>query len=122
MVLNRSINIMLRVCEMFAASHDIIFSTEKSKCMLIQTCFASGRILTPPNIYLNGECLHYVDHFKYLGHYITENLKVDLDIDRELKSLSARGNCLVRNFGFLSIDVKVSPFKCLNGKVYLAVQ
>ena len=53
----------------------------------------------------------YVHKFRYLGHIISADLKDDLDIKREIKSLNARGNVIVRKFGFLPNSVKFELFR-----------
>ena len=60
----------------------------------------------PPNIYLSGQVLRYVDHFRYLGHFVTKSIEDDMDIGREIKNLMASGNMLIRSFNFLKIDTK----------------
>ena len=64
-----------------------------------------------PNIYLGTTVLNYVKEFRYLGHVITCDFSDDLDIAREIRSLYARGNALVRNSVFLSLDVKCKLFE-----------
>ena len=64
-----------------------------------------------PNIYMAGSQLQYVSSFKYLGHFITVDLKDEMDIAREVRSLYSRGNTLIRKFGNLTLDVKCSLFK-----------
>jgi len=41
----------------------------------------------PPNVYLDGRVLVFVDPLKYLGHTITCDFTDDEDIMRELRSL-----------------------------------
>ena len=66
-------NMMLKICDTFAIDHDVIFSTTKSVCMLIQICNTASRFSISSNIYLSGNRLGYVDSFKYLGHYHGKN-------------------------------------------------
>ena len=58
-----------------------------------------------------GSQLQYVSSFKYLGHFITVDLKDEMDIAREVRSLYSRCNTLIRKFGNLTLDVKCSLFK-----------
>ena len=59
----------------------------------------------PPNVYLDGMVLEYVESFKYLGHIIKNDLTDDDAILRKVRSLSVRGNILIRNFSFCCFDV-----------------
>ena len=105
----KALNELLRVCEVFAGEHQIIFSPVKSVVMAVPPHGVAHGSL--PNIYIGGNCLVYVSEFKYLGHFITCEFKDELDIGREVRSLYARGNKLIRKFGSLSADVKCSLFK-----------
>ena len=105
----KALNSLLRLCDEFAVRNDIEFSTAKSVCMMIPS--GPNATFDPPNIFLSGAILEYVTKFKYLGHTITNNFKDDEDILREIRSLNARGNVLIRKFGFLSIETKCELFK-----------
>ncbi|CAG9130602.1 unnamed protein product [Plutella xylostella] len=62
-------------------------------------------------ITLCGAPLNRVNKFKYLGHWVTEDLTDDLDIERERRALAARCNMLARRFARCSKEVRVSLFK-----------
>ena len=105
----RGLNILLQVCKEFADLNDVKFNTEKSVCMAIR-----NRDMDPtrlPSIYLGNTVLTYVEEFKYLGHHINEAFTDDQDIQREMRSLYARGNTIIRKLGFLPLDLKCSLFK-----------
>ena len=99
----------MEICDGFARDNDIIYSTEKSVCMMIHPGARPG--FSPPPIRLSGSELQYVKCFKYLGHIISADFKDDQDTAREIKSLNRRGNVIVRKFGFLSLDVKCELFR-----------
>ena len=105
----KALDKLLAICDNYATDNDIIFSTEKSVCMLIHA--GSRPRYDPPRVWLSNAPLQYVESFKYLGHIISTNFKDDLDILRELKSLNVRGNIIVRKFGFLQTSVKCDLFK-----------
>ncbi|XP_026314039.1 uncharacterized protein LOC113225814 [Hyposmocoma kahamanoa] len=46
-------------------------------------------------IMLNGIPLKRVSHFKYLGHYIADDLKDSMGMERERRTLSVRANMLL---------------------------
>jgi len=54
---------------------------------------------------------NYVSKFKYLGHIINNGLTDDDDIGREIRSMFARTNILMRRFGKCSLSVKLQLFK-----------
>ena len=55
--------------------------------------------------------LTFVSQFKYLGHIIEHSFSDDADISRELKSLFARTNLLIRRFARCSSYVKAKLFR-----------
>ncbi|KAJ8719550.1 hypothetical protein PYW08_011725 [Mythimna loreyi] len=69
-----------------------------------------------PPILLNGVPLSRVAQFKYLGHIFTENSTDELDIDRECKTLSVRGNMLGHRFARCIAPVKITMFKAFCGQ------
>ena len=75
-------------------------------------------ISRPHNIYLIGSLLSYVDQFKYLGYFITADFADDLEIERERRSLAARGNLPLRKFGQCSYEVKYMWFKTYCNQLY----
>ena len=103
------LNSLLRIREEFAVNLVIIFNTSKSVCMALYPGSMSQNV--SPNIYLSGAVIEYVKEFRYLGHIISVDFKDDSDIRREIRSLYARGNTLIRKLNFLPIDVKCSLFK-----------
>lgn len=107
---------LLGVCETFANSHGLSYNVKKSEFMF----FAVGkkRFRTVPDLFLNGTKLNRVKSFKYLGHYVTENLCDDMDMERERRALAIRGNMLVRRFAYCSKQVKVTLFKAYCQSVY----
>ena len=81
----------------------------------MNTCLfkAAGRCpdSVPEIIRLNGLHLNRVSKIKYLGHFITDDLKDDTDIERERRALAVRGNMLARRFARCSDQVKITLFK-----------
>ena len=62
-------------------------------------------------ISLNGSVLNRVHQFKYLGHIVSDDLKDDLDVERERRALAVRSNMLVRRFSRCTGAVKITLFK-----------
>ena len=56
--------------------------------------------------------------FKYLGHILSSDGSDDLDIQRQLKSVYARGNSLIRKFHMCSNHIKALLFKSYCSSLY----
>ena len=107
---------MLLICNDFAKKNLLEFSPLKSVVLLI---LPGGYSLPrPPNVYLGGNVLAYVDSFKYLGHIISADFMDDLDIDRERRKIATRGNILVRKFGKCTVEVKCHLFRTYCYQLY----
>ncbi|XP_026319212.1 uncharacterized protein LOC113229744 [Hyposmocoma kahamanoa] len=67
---------------------------------------------------LAGASLKTVTKFKYLGHWVTDNLSDNVDLERERRSLAVRCNMLARRFAWCSRDVKITLFKAFYVSFY----
>lgn len=107
---------LLSICESYAATHGLKYNTKKSELML----FKAGRTSydSIPSVSLCGSPLPRVSQFKYLGHWVTENLSDDLDIDRERRALAVRCNMLARRFSRCTEPVKITLFKAFCQSFY----
>ncbi|CAG9131273.1 unnamed protein product [Plutella xylostella] len=107
---------LLRICEDYAMSHGLKYNVPKSKYMV----FAAGskRPDGVPPIRLYGVPLDRVEHFKYLGHVLTPDLKDCADIERERRALSIRANMLARRFARCSQNVKITLFRAFCTSLY----
>ena len=76
---------LLRICELFGASHDMIFNQKKSASVYFISETLKGAHL--PNVYLNGEVILQVDSVKYLGHHLANDLHDDLDMCRQCRAI-----------------------------------
>ena len=75
---------------------------------------------TIPNFKLNGIILHVVASYKYLGHYITDDLSDDDDINRQRRTLFVQGNIILRKFNMCSLGVKLTLFCTYCSPMYTA--
>ena len=91
---------LLRICELYGASHDMIFNQMKRSPVYVISKTLKGAHL--PNVSLNGEVILQVDSAKYLGHHLTNDLHDDLDIRRQCRAIHVRGNILFRKFHMCS--------------------
>ena len=76
------------------------------------------RIEPKPNIYLGSTVLFYVREFKYLGHILTEYFMDDSDIERELRSMSVRGNIMLQKFQYCDDETKCYLFRTFFYQMY----
>ena len=64
-----------------------------------------------PPVMLCGRPLKRVVHFKYLGHWVSGDLKDNVDIERERRSLAVRCGMLAHRYARCTGQVKVTLFK-----------
>ena len=107
---------LINICEEYAISNDILYNTKKPVCMcflpkVLQNCDI-------PGITLNDSNLEWVLEYKYLGIFISSNLCDSRDIKRQLRSIYARGNTLVRKFGKCTDQVKLELFRSYCSNFY----
>ena len=102
---------LLSVTERFAAANEI---TSKSVCLYFKP--KSGRINPNALFFLNNKCIKKERSCKYLGHIISDNE----DIRRQIRSLYARSNMLIRTFCRCSRNVKRQLIMTYFGNMYTA--
>ena len=81
-----------------------IYSKDNYRPIALKGC-------TIPNFNLNGMILHVVASYKYLGHYIADDLSDDDDINRQRRTLFVQGNIILRKFNMCSLGVKLTLFR-----------
>ena len=100
---------LLNVCSDYGTVHDMKFNIDKSAVMICRT--KEDKCLMFPPFKLAGNILRVLSKYKYLGHLITDQLKDDLDVYRQCRSLYAQANSLARKFGGCTDRVKVALFR-----------
>jgi hypothetical protein len=106
----RALGELLGSCEEYALSHGLTYNVKKSEYLVFKAI--GGKLPeTVPPIKLNGGDLKRVFKFKYRGHFVTDDLKDQSDIERERRALAVRCNILVRRFARCSEQVKITLFK-----------
>ncbi|XP_026330980.1 uncharacterized protein LOC113238355 [Hyposmocoma kahamanoa] len=100
---------LLRTCEQYAEAHGLRYNSTKSEMMVVKA--GNKTYSTLPSITLAGTPLKRVANFKYLGHWVSENLSDNLDLERERRALSVRCNMLARRFARCTKEVKTTLFK-----------
>ena len=93
----------------YAGTHDIVYNTMKTVCMLVQPKQSQGRFST--RVSLGNEELSFVEEFRYLGHILTADCRDDKNIKKQFWRQNAVGNMLVRKFSFARIEAKIQLFK-----------
>ena len=61
-----------------------------------------------------------VASYKYLGHYITDYLSDDEDINRQRRTLFVQGYIILRKFNMCSLGVKLTLFRTYCSPMYTA--
>ena len=106
---------LLSICSSFAIKNDIVYNTEKTKCMIF---WPRVYIKEKVKIFLQGEQLSFVDEFKYLGVVIVSNLSDDVEMGKRVRSIYAAGNTLISNFRKCDESTKILMFKTYCYNVY----
>lgn len=106
----RALRELLECCESYAQAHGLLYNVRKSEFLIFKA--DGGKCPeSVPAIKLNGNELKRVYQFKYLGHYVTDDLRDQVDIERERRALAVRCNMLARRFARCSEQVKITLFK-----------
>lgn len=108
---------LVNICERYANEHGLKYNVNKSECMVFQAR-GSCPVSSIPPIKLYGAPVKRVNEFKYLGHFLTSDLKDDVDIERERRALSVRANMIARRFARCSKEVKTTLFKAYCSSFY----
>ena len=82
-----ALQVLINICSLFSAQHDLVFNPNKSMCMVIKP---HKYKLNCPSLYIDNSELLFVDTVKYLGIFITSDLNDNIDMKRQLRSLYAR--------------------------------
>lgn len=105
----RALRELIRVCELYAETHGLKYNALKSELMIFKAgskCYSS----VPP-VMLCGTPLKRVAKFKYLGHWVSDDLKDNLDVERERRSLAVRCGMLAHRFARCTTQVKATLFR-----------
>lgn len=107
---------LVAICESYAVAHGLRYNVTKSELMMFKA--RDINYSDVPNVSLCGAPLTFVNKFKYLGHWVTDDLRDNVDIERERRSLAVRCNMLVRRFARCTNQVKVTLFKAFCQSFY----
>ncbi len=87
--------------------------------MIVKT--KEDRQLVFPQFLLSGEVLNVCNKIKYLGHFCTDELNDDADIERQCRRLYAQSNTLVWKFHMCTPEVKVNLFRTYCSPLYCSI-
>ena len=87
---------LLHECENLGTRLDLKCNAKKSAVMIYRSMILKG--YTIPKFKLNGIILHVIASYKNLGHYITDDLSDDVDINRQRRTSFVQGNIILRKF------------------------
>ena len=88
------------------------FNAKKTVCMVLNPSVSRKIVTTSfPAFTAGNDELKFVDRFKYLGNIVTNDLRDDADIEREIKCLFTRCNVLISRFKHCSWNVKLKLFR-----------
>ncbi len=109
---------LLKICARYGIANDILYNSKKSALLFMSTKDDTNLVL--PIFWLDDEVLPVVEVTKYLGHFFTNDLHDDKDIQRQCCKLYGQGNMLIRKFNICTIDVKVSLSRTFCTPLYTA--
>lgn len=109
---------LLNVCSKYGVEFDVKYNPCKSVIMICRT--KEDKSVEFPRFTLCGNDLTVCHKYKYLGHFITEDLSDDEDIYRQCRMMYAQANTLVRRFGACTAEVKKTLFKAYCTALYTA--
>lgn len=100
---------LLGICESYAETHGLKYNAVKSEFMVFKA--GAKTYSDVPSVRLYGSPLKRVTQFKYLGHWVSDDLSDNNDIERERRALAVRCNMLARRFARCSEKVKITLFR-----------
>ena len=100
---------LLQICEQYGIDHDIKFNSKKSAILICRNSFTKD--VSFPVFTISSCKIEESTSVKYLGHFITNDMKDDKDIMRQCRLLYVQGNMLLRKFYMCSSNVKVTLFR-----------
>ena len=107
---------LLDICSQYGIDFNILYNSKKSSILIVRSREDAKAVF--PNFTLSSNILLVSKDIKYLGHYISDDLSDDRDINRQQCKLYGQANTLLRRFSKCSSDVKVSLFKAFCTPLY----
>ncbi len=102
------LQMLLNICSEYGIEADVKYNAIKSMVMIIRLKYDRNAVF--PNFVLTGSPLSISTDVKYLGHYMTDDFRDDMDINAQYRKLYAQGNTIIRKFHMCTADAKVELF------------
>ena len=99
---------LLEVCYDYGSDNDILFNPIKSICTIFKP--KAYKLYLPP-VFFGSDALKYVADTKSLGFSFCDSKQDDSDILRQMRTVYAKSNTLLRRFSHCSTNVKVTLFQ-----------
>jgi hypothetical protein len=115
---SKGLQFLLNVCHESGLELQLIFN--KSKCKVLIFKSKSFKNCISCNFRMGDVTLEECSSYQYLGHFITNDCKDNMDILRQCRSVYAKGNNLIRNFHKCTVPIKALLFKMYCGSLYTA--
>ena len=113
----RGLQLLINCCEEFAGHNFITYNIDKS---VILPIYYGSSIHNPVKLYIGNTLLNVVKAYKYLGHWISEDLSDDIDIYNNIKQLYKQSYMIANNFSHCSKATKIILFKSFVSNIYLS--
>ena len=104
----KGLQILLYICEEYGNEFHVQFNTAKTVCMYM----CRNKIKPNEHMYLYKNKLEWVDSFKYLGTFITPDLKDCTDISHKRGQFISSVNNLITSFRNVSCHLLNKLFDC----------
>ncbi len=112
------VQMLLNICSEYGIEANVKYNAIKSVVMIIRSKYERNTVF--PNFILTGTPLSISTEVKYLGHYMTDDFRDDMDINRQCCKLYVQRNMLIRKFDMCTADVKVELFRTFCTLLYTA--
>ena len=109
---------LINVCYRFGIENDIVFNDSKTVFMKMLCNDDKRQKISFPPVLLGKKEITLVNTYKYLGHFISDNLNDNVDIKSQTRLIYARGNMLSQNFNNCSNEVKQVLFRSYMYNIY----
>ena len=110
------LQLLIDCCQKFANSNKITYNIEKS---VILPIYYNKSHHNPIKLRIGNTCLRVVTAYKYLGHWISDNLSDEMDINCNIKRLYTTSYSLSNRFRNCSKYVCILLFKTFCSNMYL---
>ena len=104
---------MLDICEEYGTQFDVMYNPKKTKCMKFSMNMSMNKDVS--GITLCGKKLEWVTSFKYLGNWVTSNLKENIEISNKTCAFFGNVNSLKScfgNVGYRNISILYNSYCC----------